>query len=282
RRNSPLTGRKWSRNQKSANTLFSGTLFCKYCGREITLARSAGKHQQMYCSNGPTGVRGCKLSTSKSVRIIEESLLGHIRDAILTEQAMEDLVKRANAFLQDEARKPRIETAPLKAELRKRKANVSKLVRMVENEPDDDLWRGYHSRIKEHEVSMKQIRMQVRDAESLNAAISAGEAVELAKITSIATCLGARRVADAALAWTRRHPVRSIVVSDSAAVRGCLEFANRHRLLVEPACGAGLSLLYDGAECLSEAERILIVVCGGISVDVDRLNGWVAQMSARA
>ena len=61
-----------------------------------------------------------------------------------------------------------------------------------------------------------------------------------------------------------------------------MEFGNRHRLLVEPACGAGLSLLYDGAECLSEAERILIVVCGGISVDVDRLNGWVAQMSARA
>lgn len=126
------------------------------------------------------------------------------------------------------------------------------------------------------------VAVETVGAESLNAAISAGKAVELAKITSIATCLGARRVADAALAWTRRHPVRSIVVSDSAAVRGCLEFANRHRLLVEPACGAGLSLLYDGAECLSEAERILIVVCGGISVDVDRLNGWVAQMSARA
>jgi L-serine/L-threonine ammonia-lyase len=126
------------------------------------------------------------------------------------------------------------------------------------------------------------VAVETIGAESLNAAIAAGETVELAEITSIAKCLGARRVADAALAWTRRHPVRSIVVPDSAAVRGCVEFANRHRLLVEPACGAGLSLIYDGAECLSEAKRILIVVCGGISVDVDQLNGWVAQTREKA
>jgi L-serine/L-threonine ammonia-lyase len=126
------------------------------------------------------------------------------------------------------------------------------------------------------------VAVETVGAESLNAAISAGEVVELAEITSIAKCLGARRVADAALAWTRKHPVRSIVVSDGAAVRGCLEFSKRHRLLVEPACGAGLSLLYDGAECLSEAKRILVVVCGGIGVDVDQLIGWEAQTRARA
>jgi len=48
------------------------------------------------------------------------------------------------------------------------------------------------------------------------------------------------------------------------------------------ACGAGLSLLYDGAECLSDAKKILIVVCGGIGVDVDQLNDWAAQTRARA
>lgn len=126
------------------------------------------------------------------------------------------------------------------------------------------------------------VAVETVGAESLNAAISAGELVELAEITSIAKCLGARRVAETALAWTHKHPVRSIVVSDGAAVRGCMEFAKRHRLLVEPACGAGLSLVYDGAECLSEAERILVVVCGGIGVDVDQLIGWEAQTRAHA
>ena len=122
------------------------------------------------------------------------------------------------------------------------------------------------------------IAVETLGAESLHAAIAAGKAVELPAITSIAKCLGARRVADAALEWTRRHSVESIVVSDAAAVRGCVEFANRQRLLVEPACGAGLSLIYDGADCLSQAQKILIVVCGGISVDLNLLNDWVGQM----
>ena len=121
------------------------------------------------------------------------------------------------------------------------------------------------------------VAVETVGAESLHAAMSAGEPVLLPEITSIAKCLGARQVADAALDWTGKHPVRSVVVSDGAAVRGCLTFANRHRILVEPACGAGLSLIYDGAECLRRAERILIVVCGGISVDIDQLNSWVAQ-----
>ena len=122
------------------------------------------------------------------------------------------------------------------------------------------------------------IAVETTGAESLHAAMLAGEAVLLPEITSIATCLGARRVADAALDWTGKHPVRSVVVSDESAVSGCLEFANRHRILVEPACGAGLSLIYEKAECLSDAQRILVVVCGGIGVDVDQLNSWVTQL----
>ena len=125
------------------------------------------------------------------------------------------------------------------------------------------------------------IAVETAGAESLHAAMSAGEPVSLPEITSIAKCLGARRVADAALDWTGKHPVQSVVVSDESAVRGCLEFANRHRVLVEPACGAGLSLIYEGAQCLGDAALVLVVVCGGIGVDIDQLNSWVAQMEFR-
>jgi L-serine/L-threonine ammonia-lyase len=128
---------------------------------------------------------------------------------------------------------------------------------------------------------VRVVAVETVGAESLHAAIAAGEAVSLPEITSIATCLGARRVADAALDWTGRHPIQSVVVSDASAVRGCLEFANRHRVLVEPACGAGLSLIYEEAECLSGAQRILVVVCGGIGVDLDQLNRWATQMELR-
>jgi len=126
------------------------------------------------------------------------------------------------------------------------------------------------------------VAVETQGAESLHAAMSAGETVSLPEITSIATCLGARRVANAAFEWTGKHPVRSVVVSDASAVNGCLEFANRHRILVEPACGAGLSLIYENAPCLSDAQRILVVVCGGIGVDFDQLHRWATKLGLRS
>jgi L-serine/L-threonine ammonia-lyase len=49
-----------------------------------------------------------------------------------------------------------------------------------------------------------------------------GRAVTLPAITSIATSLGARRVADRTLAFAREHRV---TVSDAQAVRACLRAA---------------------------------------------------------
>ncbi|MFT4538220.1 MAG: L-serine/L-threonine ammonia-lyase [Planctomycetota bacterium] len=118
-------------------------------------------------------------------------------------------------------------------------------------------------------------------ADSLHAAIAAGAAVAIPAITSIAKSLGARRVADAAFAWTQKHAVRSVVVSDAAAVRACLEFARRHRVLVEPACGAALSLVYDGAIQLEQAEKVLVIACGGIGVNLELLGQW-SQLTASA
>ena len=73
-------GPKPSRNQISATTLFSGTLVCDYCQGEIKLMRSAGKYRQMGCLNGLQHAHDCKLSSSKSVTVIEDCLLSFIRD----------------------------------------------------------------------------------------------------------------------------------------------------------------------------------------------------------
>ena len=142
RANSPLTGRKFSRNQISASTLFSGTLFCGYCGQELKLYRSTKEAKSRFCPQGSFALHGCKLSTCKSTRMIEEAVLGFIREVLLTEAAIESVVARANDFLANERRKPRINTTSLKAEARKLEAKIVKLVLMVEDQPDPDLCRG--------------------------------------------------------------------------------------------------------------------------------------------
>lgn len=115
------------------------------------------------------------------------------------------------------------------------------------------------------------IAVETRGAQSLNESIKAGKLVTLPGITSIAKSLGATRVAEEAFAWTKRHPVRSVVVSDLSAVEACFRFADQYRTLVEPACGAALPLVYDKHAQLDEFRQIVVVVCGGIGVTIQQL-----------
>ena len=118
------------------------------------------------------------------------------------------------------------------------------------------------------------IAVETEGAESFHAAVQAGHLVTLSAITSVATCLGAKQVVSKALDWTHQHPIRSVVVSDRSAVHACLEFARGHRVLVEPACGASLAILYDNHSAVADAESVLTVVCGGISVSIEQLEDW--------
>lgn len=118
------------------------------------------------------------------------------------------------------------------------------------------------------------IAVETAGAASLHAAIQAGELVTLPAITSIASSLGARRVAQQAFDWTRRHDIRSVIVSDAQAVDACLRFADDLRTLVEPACGAALAVAYQHPQLLAEFKKPLIVVCGGIGVDLVKLQVW--------
>jgi hypothetical protein len=168
RRKNPATGRKPSRNEKSATTLFSGTLFCGPCGHELKLVRSAGKYKVMGCLNGPMGKHGCKLSTSKSTRIIEESLLGYLRDRLLTEEHVESLVGKANAYLVEEAAKPRVNTAPIKTKIREKEVAIKKLVGRIEKTDMEAVIRSYEKRIAEYQKEVDELKRQLREAETRN------------------------------------------------------------------------------------------------------------------
>lgn len=113
---------------------------------------------------------------------------------------------------------------------------------------------------------------ETKGADSLNQSIAKGEAITLPAITSVAKSLGARRVADEALKLSLSRPVLSLVVTDEQAVQACWEFLERHRVAVEPACGAGLAALYNW-RALGVEEKlgkfgprdgpVVVIACGG-------------------
>jgi L-serine/L-threonine ammonia-lyase len=118
------------------------------------------------------------------------------------------------------------------------------------------------------------LAVETDGADSLSASLKAGRHVELKDIKSIATSLGAKKVAKAAYEWCQKHELVSEVVSDKAAVDACLQFSIDHRLLVEPACGASLATLYDPVEFLMDKENILVIVCGGAGITIAQIEAW--------
>jgi L-serine/L-threonine ammonia-lyase len=118
------------------------------------------------------------------------------------------------------------------------------------------------------------VAVETEGTASLAASLRAGKLVTLDQITGVAKSLGAKTVARQAFEWSRQHPVQSVVVSDDEAIAACVQFADDHRCMVEPACGASLSVAYQQQTLLEEADRVVIVVCGGIAVDLELLETW--------
>jgi L-serine/L-threonine ammonia-lyase len=122
------------------------------------------------------------------------------------------------------------------------------------------------------------VAVETRGAASFHAAMQAGEPVDIGRIDSIAVTLGARRVCERALRWTREHPVASWLCSDRQAVDACVRFADDHRIVVEPACGAALAAVYERSPALAGASSLFVVGCGGAGVTPADLLRWDATL----
>lgn len=121
------------------------------------------------------------------------------------------------------------------------------------------------------------IALETEGAASFHGAIQAGKLIELDAITSVATSLGAKKVAAQAFALQQEHPTKSCIVTDKQAVSACMRFLDDHRVLVEPACGAALAALYENIPALAPYQTILCVVCGGSTVTAEQLRSyWLA------
>ncbi|GME34272.1 serine family amino acid catabolism-related protein [Neofusicoccum parvum] len=124
------------------------------------------------------------------------------------------------------------------------------------------------------------VAAETEGAASLYESVRKGELVTLDGIKSLATSLGAVRVAAKALENGLKENVRCVTVTDGEAAMGCLRLADEERLLVEMACGVNAALCYGGrlekavGRRLGKDEVVVIVVCGGSNVTVEMLAEW--------
>jgi len=118
------------------------------------------------------------------------------------------------------------------------------------------------------------IAVETDGADSLSSSVKKGRLVTLDRIDSIATTLAAKQVAAQAFEYSQSYPITTHTVSDQEAVNACKMFSYDHRVLVEPACGASLSVVYNNSEIINSLKTVIVIVCGGIGVSIEKLEEW--------
>ena len=125
--------------------------------------------------------------------------------------------------------------------------------------------------------------METEGSNCFHEALKAKRIVTLESINSIAKSLGALSVSEELLnmALNQDFKVQSHIVSDRDALSACLDFAKYHRMLVEPACGAALSAVFNQSDILPKngSGPIIMVVCGGNMASLELFDGWKKQLN---
>ena len=81
------------------------------------LGRS-GKYASSPVLNGSAEKNGCKLRTYKTVRIVEEAVVNHLKVAVFTPEFVADLVDKANAPLAGRRQAAEGDRRRIKAEIK--------------------------------------------------------------------------------------------------------------------------------------------------------------------
>jgi len=111
--------------------------------------------------------------------------------------------------------------------------------------------------------SLKIVAVEPVPCNALEAALAAGEPVDVAVSGVAANALGARRIGQICLDLVRATRTDVVTVPDAAIVEAQRILWQAHRLLVEPAGACALAALQCGAYRPEPGERVAVLICGG-------------------
>jgi L-serine/L-threonine ammonia-lyase len=109
-------------------------------------------------------------------------------------------------------------------------------------------------------------------ANAYSLAIEAGKVVTIENTTSIIPCISALHVINHVMDFKDSVSLQSFLTTDIGAVTACERFLDDHRLLVDPSCGVALAPLYENAPVLRDSQNIIVIVCGGVGITVEKLG----------
>ncbi|MGW2634276.1 serine/threonine dehydratase [Streptomyces chattanoogensis] len=110
--------------------------------------------------------------------------------------------------------------------------------------------------------NVRVVAVEPENCRALNAAIEAGDVVDVDVSSVAADSLGARRTSRIALHAAKAGDVRSVLVTDDQIVAARRALWNHRRLAVEHAAATALAALTSGAYTPAPGETVAVVLCG--------------------
>lgn len=112
------------------------------------------------------------------------------------------------------------------------------------------------------EYGIRTVAVEPDRCRALNAAIEAGQPVDVVVDSVAADSLGARRTSAMALHWAQQGHTQSVLVSDTDIVNARQMVWDHRRLAVEYGAATALAALLTGAYTPTPGERVVVVLCG--------------------
>lgn len=116
--------------------------------------------------------------------------------------------------------------------------------------------------------------VQTIGSESMYKSLEAGRVVSIPKITSIATSLGATKVAEKTFEIVKKNVDKVITVTDDEAVRDLKDILDKDKLLVEPASSCVISGVLSGKLPDMKGKKVAIILCGG-NFSLEQLKNYL-------
>jgi len=121
------------------------------------------------------------------------------------------------------------------------------------------------------------VACETTGSSKLKETLRTGNIVTLSKINTIAKALGVSYVTKEV--FNIHNPIHPVIVTDKEAVRAVVSFSKDHQFLLEPSCGAGVSLLYNEDKSPIESymgtdKLIVVIICGGNMVNLSLIREW--------
>ncbi|MFC7306031.1 threonine/serine dehydratase [Streptomyces monticola] len=113
-----------------------------------------------------------------------------------------------------------------------------------------------------HEHGIRVVAVEPRGARALNAALEAGEPVDVPVDSVASDSLGARRVTPMALPWVRSDGVDSVLVEDEDIVLARQLLWDERRIAVEHGAATGFAALVSGTYKPADGETVAVILCG--------------------